>query len=443
MADTVSTKDQLIALWHDNNIGNISAEDGRSFILSTFGFTFNRPPGGNDDRIDSSGVSAFFDTGSRWFDQPHNRFYLCVTGMPGLAIWQAIMFDGETAAGRLAGTYPNPTLAPTGVVAGAYGDATHVARVTVSADGTISAIASVPISGGGGGVTSVAAARGARTDTGVPIITTGTIWSDQLTSVFGAPHTVVDADRGSFIQVLDDGNELILPIPSLTAGWWCDCLLTAQAGGTRQVATSNSSSNIAGGGWAWASVAPFDGTVKQFFGLVGETFRLISDGTRYACLGLPVYRGCMLRTTDISCPDGSTVNVQPLATAGGLLQGPNASKIAKPFLDPVNTNLIVAPMLGFYKITFDAVYEHNVAAPAGLVDVSVILVNNALGGGINRSFSLLNTTSGGVPVLPLHAEFTTFLDVGQSCALSVTQSDGSGLSSLFAQVLVQVEFLGT
>lgn len=71
------------------------------------------------------------------------------------------------AGGSLTGTYPNPVLANTGVVAGTYGSATVVPVVTVNAAGQTTSVVNTPINFPAAPATDVGFAQHVGTFTGV------------------------------------------------------------------------------------------------------------------------------------------------------------------------------------------------------------------------------------------------------------------------------------
>lgn len=84
----VRTNSQLQVEFADNNNFDISAQDGRDVIASSFGWAATVDPVNGNDNIDSLGIGAFFDVGSRWINLTSRMTWVCLDGTPNAAVWR-------------------------------------------------------------------------------------------------------------------------------------------------------------------------------------------------------------------------------------------------------------------------------------------------------------------------------------------------------------------
>lgn len=135
----------------------------------------------------------------------------------------AVGLSGDGSLGALSGGSVSFTLAASGVTAGTYGDATHVAQVTVDGKGRVTTATSVAISGGGGGGAGY-----------------GTYASRPSPGTAGALYIASDG----IVPFVDDGSHwrpLLLGVPGIEAAPGNSLSAFTQVGLTPSV------SNVAGG----------------------------------------------------------------------------------------------------------------------------------------------------------------------------------------------------
>lgn len=188
MADIIRTLQQLMSDYADGQVDALSAHLHRQEIKSCFGAIETRSPTSADDAFNDSGAGGF-DVGSSFLNANTGQKFICVDGSSGAAVWIPQMYDGESAGGSLAGEYPNPSIADSGVTSGTYGSSSFIPQITIAADGRITSASNVAVTGGSSGtVTSVGLSLpGEFNVSGSPVVNSGVLsatWNAQAANQY-------------------------------------------------------------------------------------------------------------------------------------------------------------------------------------------------------------------------------------------------------------------
>ena len=139
MADTIQTRSQLQTAYANNLTGNISAQQGRNLIVTSFGALQTRDPSINDDSANTLGT-GYFDTGSRWLNTTTSVNWVCLNGAVSAAVWVRVaqLLAMLNSAGPTYGPEPIFNFVAGSGISIAIGDfpGAGYVRITISATGT-------------------------------------------------------------------------------------------------------------------------------------------------------------------------------------------------------------------------------------------------------------------------------------------------------------------